>query len=105
MRTTGESPQQHLPAGSQALYKDNTKDKPEAKLVPNWVLHFHDKAFFLMERSFLPRCLLGAVGIMNSKAEGKQRLAQCIGDRPEGESQEAGARLCWARRGGLGEES
>lgn len=31
---------------------------------------------------------------MNSKAEGKQRLAQKIGDRPEGESQEAGARLC-----------
>lgn len=98
-------PNSTCPLALRHYTRTTTKDKPEAKLVPNWVLHFHDKAFFLMERSFLPRCLLGAVGIMNSKAEGKQRLAQYIGDRPEGESQEAGARLCWARRGGLGEES
>lgn len=49
--TTGESPQQHLPAGSQVPYKDNTKDKPEAKLVTGFFT-FMIRLFFSWDKAF-----------------------------------------------------
>lgn len=45
--TTGESPQQHLPAGSQVPYKDNTKDK----LVTGFFT-FMIRLFFSWDKAF-----------------------------------------------------
>ena len=37
MPTTGKFPQHHLPAGSQVLCKDITKDKPGAELISGFL--------------------------------------------------------------------